>query len=123
MRDSVRRLCSPLTASKPSPIAISGTRKERNETNDGSGSRARGEQAQEQERVLRRGFLDLLDGAVERRERDQHDQPFEHAHAHAGQMVGQLLEHDDAETLKGRAFTLHVALLLWRLPRLGLVSK
>jgi hypothetical protein len=29
-----------LIASKPSPIAISGTRKARNETNDGSGSRA-----------------------------------------------------------------------------------
>ena len=39
MRDSVRRLCSPLIASKPSPIAISGTRKLRNDTNDGSGSR------------------------------------------------------------------------------------
>src|SRR5579863_726912 len=39
MRDSVRRLCSPLTESKPSPIAISGTRNDRNETNDGSGSR------------------------------------------------------------------------------------
>src|SRR5579883_952844 len=39
MRDSVRRLCSLLTVSKPSPIAISGTRNDRNETKDGSGSR------------------------------------------------------------------------------------
>src|SRR5262245_60688898 len=38
-RDSVRRLCSPLTASNPRQIAISGTRKLRNATNDGSGSR------------------------------------------------------------------------------------
>ena len=39
MRDSVRRLYSLLTASKPSPIAISGTRNEMNETNEGNGSR------------------------------------------------------------------------------------
>src|SRR5919204_3847401 len=37
MRLSVRLVCSPLTASKPSPMAISGTRKARNETNDGNG--------------------------------------------------------------------------------------
>jgi len=40
MRDSVRRLCSLLTASKPSPIAINGTRKPSMATKDGKGSRA-----------------------------------------------------------------------------------
>ena len=109
MRDSVRRLCSPLTASKPSPIAISGTRKLRNDTNDGSGSRDGREQPQEQERVFRRDVPDLLDGAIERGERDQHHQPFQHAHARAGQMVGELLQDDDAEPVQGRTFTPHGA--------------
>src|SRR5947209_9003317 len=34
MRDNVRRLCSPLTASKPSPIATSGTRNDSSATSD-----------------------------------------------------------------------------------------
>jgi hypothetical protein len=39
MRDSVRRLCSPLTESKASPIASTGTRSDSQKMNEGSGSR------------------------------------------------------------------------------------
>ena len=74
-----------------------------------------GKKAQEQERVLGRNFADLLDAGVDYAERHQDDQPFQHDHPDAGQVVGQLLEGYDAKTLKGRAFTLHDALLLWRL--------
>src|SRR5262249_22236304 len=52
-------------------------------------------------------ILDLLNRAVERSQRYQHDEPFQHAHAYAGQVVRKLLEHDHAEPGKGGAFTLH----------------
>ncbi len=39
MRDSVRRLYSPLTESKARPIAITGTSSDSQKMNDGSGSR------------------------------------------------------------------------------------
>ena len=103
----VRRLYSPLTASKPSPIAISGTRMLSNDTNDGSGSPGGREQPQEQERILRRGVADLLGGEIDRRQREQHHQPFQHQHAHAGQMVEQLAEEHDAQAAPGQS--LHAA--------------
>ena len=68
-----------------------------------------GEQLEQQERIFRRGVAQAGDRAVERRRRGEQHQPFEHAHARAAEMVGELLEHDRAEALPGRALTLHRA--------------
>ena len=46
-----------------------------------------GEQAQEQERILGGDRANLLDRAKDPGERHQHHQPFQHAHAGAGQMI------------------------------------
>ena len=43
----------------------------------------------------------LIDRAIERGRRRQHDQPFEHAHARAGQVIGEFLERDRAQALPG----------------------
>src|SRR5262249_61473490 len=73
-------------------------------------------ETKEQQRILRRNLADLLEPAINDAERHQADQPLEHDHPNAGQVVGQLLEGDDAKTLKGRAFTPHDAPPLSLLP-------
>ncbi len=109
MRDSVRRLCSLLTASKPSPIAISGTRKPSIATKDGKRIARDREQPQQQERILGRVLAETVDRAIERGQRRQHDQQFQHQHADAGDIVGQLLDKDGAKPLERRTFTPHDA--------------
>ena len=105
----MRRLYSPLMASKPSPIAMIGTRMLSTSTNDSSALARRREQPQEQERVLRRGVADLLGGEIDHRAAEQHHQEFQHQHARAGQVVEQLAEEHHARAPPGRAFTLHAA--------------
>ncbi len=77
---------------------------------NGSGSRAVVNSRRNRNGIFRRHVLDLLDRAVERHEREQHHQPFQHAHAHAGQVIVQLLEQHDPQAVQGRAFTPHSAL-------------
>jgi hypothetical protein len=61
----------------------------------------RREQPQEQKWILRRDVFDLLDSSVDGSDGNQHDQPFEHPHAHTGEMIGEFFQEDDAETLPG----------------------
>ena len=82
---------------------------EGNERNRDAFARSR-EQSQQQERILRRRLPDLLDREIERCKRKKHDKPFEHAHAHAGEMVAQFLENHDTEPVQRRTFTPHGAL-------------
>src|SRR5579885_3023678 len=72
--------------------------------------RAAREQAQQENRVFRSRIFDLLYRSVNGDDRSDGDEPFEHQHAPAGEMVGQLLQGYDPEALPGRAFTLHGAL-------------
>jgi hypothetical protein len=50
-----------------------------------------GEEAQEEERVLGGGGLQILDRGIDRAEACQQHQPFEDPHARAREMIGQLL--------------------------------
>src|SRR5262245_57254191 len=60
-----------------------------------------GEEPQEQERILGGDLPDLRDRRIDRRDAGEHYQPFEHPHAHAGQVVRQLLEEYDAHAAPG----------------------
>ena len=93
----VRRLYSPLTESKPSPIAISGTRMLSTSDERQQRLSRRRKQPQEQERVLRRGVADLLGGEIDHRAAEQDDQEFQHQHARAGEVVEQLAEEHHAQ--------------------------
>jgi hypothetical protein len=65
-----------------------------------------GEQAQEEERILRGVRAEVLDRGDDRGDAGQQHQPFEHAHARAAEMVGELLQEHRAEAGPGRSFTL-----------------
>jgi hypothetical protein len=51
-----------------------------------------GEQAEEQERVLANGVLDLADGAIDRPARGEQHQQHDEMHAGAGEMIRGFLE-------------------------------
>ena len=103
----MRRLCSPLTASKPSPIASTGTRKVSSETSGGNGARALVNSVRNRNGSSLVLALISSDAPIERREGEQRHQAFQHAHARAGQMVGQLLDKDRADAVQRRSFTPH----------------
>ena len=52
-------------------------------------------------RVFCRGLLDLLNGIENGEQPEQHDDPLQHAHADADEMVAELLEEDDPDTVEG----------------------
>ena len=62
---------------------------------------AAGEQTQEQERILGRDLLDLVDRAAHDRDRGRHHENHQHHHENAGEVIRDLFQCHDPEAVQG----------------------